>query len=77
MVFQPTIIVQGGGGTDVSATTATEADVLDGEIFYKADGTQAEGTAELFEDVITTSTTDLEDGVSSLTTGTYYFVIEE
>lgn len=29
---------------DVSATTAEEADVLDGEIFYKADGTQAEGT---------------------------------
>ena len=28
-------------------------------------------------DVITTSTTDLEDGVSSLATGTYYFVIEE
>ena len=28
-------------------------------------------------DVITISTTDLEDGVSSLTTGTYYFVIEE
>ena len=28
-------------------------------------------------DVITTSTTDLEDGVSSLATGTYYFVMEE
>ena len=49
MVLQPTIIVQGGGGTDVSDTTATEADVLDGEIFYKADGTQAEGTLEIIE----------------------------
>ena len=44
MVLQPTIIVQGGGGTDVSATTATAPDVLEDKDFFLADGTLTEGT---------------------------------
>ena len=73
MVFQPTIIVQGGGGTDVSATTATEADVLDGEIFYKADGTQAEGTAKIAIEI----TQDDYDYITTPDENVYYIIIEE
>lgn len=34
----------GGGGTDVSDTTAIEGDVLHGKVFHKANGSRAEGS---------------------------------
>lgn len=37
-----------GGGTDVSDTTAVEADVLEGKKFHKADGSLATGTLKFF-----------------------------
>lgn len=37
-------IPQEGGGTDVSDTTATETDVLDGKVFHKSNGAKATGT---------------------------------
>lgn len=38
------ISVAGGGGTDVSDTTAVESDVAEGKVFYKATGDRAVGT---------------------------------
>lgn len=47
-MFQRMLDIGGGssGGVDVSDTTATEADVLDGKIFHLANGSSAVGTLE-------------------------------
>ena len=44
-----TITVPEMGGVDVAADTVTEADVLSGVTFHKADGTQAEGMIETYD----------------------------
>ena len=49
MSFDPVSYAMGktaGGGTDVSDTTATAADVLDRKVFHLSDGTKATGTIQ-------------------------------
>lgn len=50
-MFQRMLDIGSGssGGVDVSDTTATEADVLDGKIFHLANGSSAVGTRENLE----------------------------
>lgn len=50
------------GGTDVSATTATEADVLNGKKFYKADGTFVEGNIQTVIPTLTDNVFTVEKG---------------
>ena len=55
----------GGGGTDVSETTATEADVLNGKKFYKADGTFVEGDIQTVTPTLTDNVFTVEKGYVS------------
>lgn len=57
---------------DISDTTAEESAVVAGEVFYKADGTRATGTAD-YQQKITTQTVSLSSSWSG--SGPYYQTI--
>lgn len=68
------LIPKTGGGTayfaDTSPTTATDADVASGKIYFKADGSQSTGTASGGGSIVISDTTDASGGTIRTITAT-------